>query len=124
MQDDDEPAKTFLKAFQANIYPDHAFKFFAADKVKALIDGVRPDVLAARAQAADKTLNNQGLAILFSFGGKNLVFAGDAQWRQWENLLYGGGFRMTGHAQLMKQAKEMLKRHDLCKDGHERIRRP
>lgn len=54
MQEDDEPAKTFPNAFRAKTYPSHAFKIFAADKVKAMIDGMRPDVLAARAQAADK----------------------------------------------------------------------
>jgi beta-lactamase superfamily II metal-dependent hydrolase len=118
MQDDDEPAKTFLKAFQANIYPDHAFKFFAADKVKALIDGVRPDVLAARAQAADKTLNNQSLVILFSFGGKNLLFAGDAQWGNWENFLYGGAFGTPGHTQMTKQATDILNSIDFYKVGH------
>jgi hypothetical protein len=33
---------------------------------------------------------NQSLVILFSYGSKNLLFAGDAQWGNRENFLYGG----------------------------------
>jgi beta-lactamase superfamily II metal-dependent hydrolase len=118
MQEDDGPAKTFPAAFQQKTYPDHAFKFFAADKVKAMINGMRPDVLAARAQAADKTLNNQSLVILFSFAGRNLLFAGDAQWGNWENFLYGGAFGTPGHTQMTKQATEILNNIDFYKVGH------
>jgi beta-lactamase superfamily II metal-dependent hydrolase len=117
-QEDDGPAKTFPPAFQQKTYPDHAFKFFGADKVKAMINGMRPDVLAARAQAADKTLNNQSLVILFSFKGKNLLFAGDAQWGNWENFLYGGAFGTPGHTQMTKQATEILNNIDFYKVGH------
>lgn len=118
MQEEGETAKTFPNAFRADTYPDHAFKFFTANKVKALIDGVRPDVLAARAQAADKTLNNQSLVILFSFGGKNLLFAGDAQWGNWENFLYGGAFGTPGHTEMTKQATEILNNIHFYKVGH------
>src|SRR5260370_1154340 len=76
------------------------------------------DVLAARAQAADKTLNNQSLVILFSFKGKNLLFAGDAQWGNWENFLYGGAFGTPGHTQMTKQATEILNNIDFYKVGH------
>jgi beta-lactamase superfamily II metal-dependent hydrolase len=82
-REDDEPAKTFQVASD----PKNALQFFPEVKIKALIANVQPDVLAARAQAADKTLNNQSLVILFSFAGKHLLFAGDAQWRSWENFL-------------------------------------
>jgi hypothetical protein len=118
MQEDDEPAKSFPNAFRAKTYPPHAFKVFAADKVKAMIDGMRPDVLAARAQAADKTLNNQSLVILFSFAGKNLLFAGDAQWGNWENFLYGGAFGTPGHTDMTKQATDILNNIDFYKVGH------
>jgi beta-lactamase superfamily II metal-dependent hydrolase len=118
MQEDDGIAATFPKAFRSDTYPDHAFKFFTASKVRALIDGARPDVLAARAQAADKTLNNQSLVILFSFGGKNLLFAGDAQWGNWENFLYGGAFGTSGHTEMTKEATEILKNLDFYKVGH------
>jgi hypothetical protein len=117
-QEDDEPAKTFPRAFQVDRYPEHAFKFFSADTVKALISSVQPDVLAARAQAADKTLNNQSLVILFSFAGKNLLFAGDAQWGNWENFLYGGAFGTPGHTEMTQQAKDILGKIDFYKVGH------
>jgi beta-lactamase superfamily II metal-dependent hydrolase len=118
MQEDEEPAKTFASAFRAKTYPAHAFKFFAADKVKAMIDGARPNVLAARAQAADKTLNNQSLVILFSFKGKNLLFVGDAQWGNWENFLYGGAFGTPGHTEMTKTATQILNNIDFYKVGH------
>ena len=35
-----------------------------------MINGIQPDVLAAQARAADNTLNNQSLVILFSFRAK------------------------------------------------------
>ena len=118
MQDDGGTAETFPKAFRSDTYPDHAFKFFAASKVKALINAARPDVLAARAQAADNTLNNQSLVVLFSFGGKNLLFAGDAQWGNWENFLYGGAFGTSGHTEMTKDATDVLKNIDFYKVGH------
>jgi hypothetical protein len=118
MQDDGGIAETFPKAFRSDTYPDHAFKFFTASKVRALIDGTRPDVLAARAQAADNTLNNQSLVVLFSFGGKNLLFAGDAQWGNWENFLYGGAFGTAGHTEMTKDAADILKNLDFYKVGH------
>jgi beta-lactamase superfamily II metal-dependent hydrolase len=118
MQEDEEPAKTFQNAFRARTYPSHAFKVFAADKVKAMIDGARPPVLAARAQAADKTLNNQSLVILFSFKGKNLLFVGDAQWGNWENFLYGGAFGTPGHTEMTKTATQILNNIDFYKVGH------
>jgi beta-lactamase superfamily II metal-dependent hydrolase len=118
MQEDEEPAKTFPNAYRAKTYPPHAFKVFAAHKVKGMIDGARPNVLAARAQAADKTLNNQSLVILFSFKGKNLLFVGDAQWGNWENFLYGGAFGTPGHTEMTKTATEILNNIDFYKVGH------
>jgi hypothetical protein len=118
LQEADDTANTFPAAFRAATYPDHAFKVFPADKVKALINAARPDVLAARAQAADKTLNNQSLVVLFSFGGKNLLFAGDAQWGNWENFLYGGAFGTAGHTEMTQEATEILRSLDFYKVGH------
>lgn len=117
-QEDSEQARTFPPAFRLASYPPHAFKFYSPDKVKALVAGVQPDVLAARAQAADKTLNNQSLVILFGFAGKHLLFAGDAQWGNWENFLYGGAFGTPGHTEMTPQAKEILGKIDFYKVGH------
>jgi beta-lactamase superfamily II metal-dependent hydrolase len=115
---DDGPARTFPKAFQVESYPENAFKVFSPDKVKALIKSVQPNVLAAQAKAADNTLNNQSLVILFSFAGKNLLFAGDAQWGNWENFLYGGAFGTPGHTEMTDKAKAILGKIDFYKVGH------
>jgi beta-lactamase superfamily II metal-dependent hydrolase len=117
-QDDDTPAKTFAQAFKTDAYPDYAFKVFAADKVQALVNSVQPNVLAAQARAADNTLNNQSLVVLFSFAGKNLLFAGDAQWGNWENFLYGGAFGTPGHTEMTDKAKDILGKIDFYKVGH------
>jgi len=78
---------------------------------------VLPDALAARAEAADKTLNNQSLVVLFTFRGKNLLFAGDAQWGNWENFLYGGAYG-PGRTTLTDKAKTVLGQLDFYKVGH------
>jgi len=118
MQDDGEIAKTFPAAFQQKTYPDHAFKSFGASQVEASIKAVQPKVLEARAQAADKTLNNQSLVVLFSFAGKNLLFVGDAQWGNWENFLYGGAFGTPGHTKMTDEATKILENIDFYKVGH------
>jgi len=117
---EDETAKLFSKAFECDekAYQGEALKFFDADEIKALIDGAQPDVLAARAAAADKTLNNQSLVVLFGFAGKYLLFAGDAQWGNWENFLYGGAYGTSGHTELTPKAKAILNKIDFYKVGH------
>jgi beta-lactamase superfamily II metal-dependent hydrolase len=117
---DDERLQPFPSAFfvDSKAYPADAFKFYKVDDIKKLVDGVQPDVLAAQAMAADKTLNNQSLVILFSFGGKNLLFAGDAQWGNWENFLYGGAFGTPGHTVITDKAKAILGKIDFYKVGH------
>jgi beta-lactamase superfamily II metal-dependent hydrolase len=113
-------SKIFPAAFNADasVYPASAFRFFGSEKVKALIDTIQPDVLAAQALAADKTLNNQSLVILFSFKGKNLLFVGDAQWGNWENFLYGGAFGTPGHTKMTAEATQILNNIDFYKVGH------
>ena len=83
-----------------------------------MIDGSQPDTLAAKAAAADNTLNNQSLVVLFSFRGKNLLFAGDAQWGNWENFLYGGAYGTPGHTKLTDAAQTLLGKIDFYKVGH------
>lgn len=116
----DERAKTFPDAFQfkSPAYSGKAFEFFGIDKIKAMVNGAQPDVLAAAAKAADNTLNNQSLVVLFHFKGKNLLFAGDAQWGNWENFLYGGAFGTPGHTEMTPKAKDILNKIDFYKVGH------
>nr|WP_244423442.1 MBL fold metallo-hydrolase [Bradyrhizobium sp. ORS 375] len=112
--------KPFGNAFRGKRedYCDKAFAPYGYDRMLRMLHGAQPDVLAAQAQAADKTLNNQSLVILFSFGGKNLLFAGDAQWGNWENFLYGGAYGTPGHTQLTAKAQDILGKIDFYKVGH------
>jgi beta-lactamase superfamily II metal-dependent hydrolase len=88
------------------------------DQLDSLIKSSDSETLAAKAAAADKTLNNQSLVVLFSFGGKNLLFAGDAQWGNWENFLYGGAYGTPGHTKLTDEAQTLLGKIDFYKVGH------
>jgi beta-lactamase superfamily II metal-dependent hydrolase len=112
--------KLFGRAFECDetSYQGEAFRFHDAAQIKAMINSAQPDVLAAQAAAADKTLNNQSLVILFGFAGKNLLFAGDAQWGNWEDFLYGGAYGTAGHTELTPKAKAILNKIDFYKVGH------
>jgi beta-lactamase superfamily II metal-dependent hydrolase len=118
--DDSASVTSFPKAFHVvdTEYPMDAFSVFGKEQIKAMIEGAQPDVMAAQAVAADNTLNNQSLVILFSFAGKNLLFAGDAQWGNWENFLYGGAFGTPGHTEMTERAKAILGKIDFYKVGH------
>jgi beta-lactamase superfamily II metal-dependent hydrolase len=119
-QSDGERIKPFPSAFAAKAtdYPPEAFKFYPADEITKMINSVQPDLLAAQAMAADKTLNNQSLVLLFTIAGKTLLFAGDAQWGNWENFLYGGAYGTPGHTEITEEAKAILDRLDFYKVGH------
>ena len=56
--------------------------------------------------------------VLFSFAGKHLLFAGDAQWGNWESFLYGGAYGTPGHTELTAQAKDILGKIHFYKVGH------
>lgn len=110
----------FKKAFIANEsdYPKQAFDFFNVEHIKEAIDKFQPSAMAAAAREADKYLNNQSLVVLFTIGGKNLLFSGDAQRGNWENFLYGGVFGTPGHTELCPEAKAILGNIDFYKVGH------
>lgn len=116
----EEPVRPFARAFHTDQkgYPNEAFKIYDDQTIIRLIDGSQPDLLAARAKAADNTLNNQSLVVLFSFRDKHLLFAGDAQWGNWENFLYGGAYGTPGHTELTGEAKLILGKIDFYKVGH------
>ena len=103
----------------ANAYPPEAFALLSpaeiASTVAASLD--QTDLMAAQASQADNTLNNQSLVILFSFGGKTLLFAGDAQWGNWQNFLYGGAVG-SGTVALDAEAEQILGSIDFYKVGH------
>jgi len=78
------------------------------------VASVQPDMLAARAAVANNVINNQSLVTLFTFKGKTLLFAGDAQWGNWANFLFGG---LTGTT-LKAESKAILGKLDFYKVGH------
>ena len=51
---------------------------------------------------------------LFTFNGKTLLFAGDAQWGNWANFLYGG----RSESSSPRQSKSILGKLDFYKVGH------
>jgi beta-lactamase superfamily II metal-dependent hydrolase len=120
VESDEGPIRPFPNTFKVNpsAYPPEAFRHHGVNKIKKMISSVQPNVLAAQAAAADNTLNNQSLVVLFSFAGKNLLFAGDAQWGNWENFLYGGAFGTPGHTEMTKDAQAILNSIDFYKVGH------
>jgi beta-lactamase superfamily II metal-dependent hydrolase len=115
-----DAVKPFPNAFHTTDedYGERAFELYGPGQIIRMIQGAQPDLLAAQAVAADKTLNNQSLVILFSFGGKTLLFAGDAQWGNWENFLYGGAYGTPGHTKLTPKAEAILNKVDFYKVGH------
>ena len=118
-QTDDKPPpfqSAFIVGYDA--YSPRAYEVYDVDEITRMVDNSQPDMLAAQAVAADKNLNNQSLVILFSFAGKNLLFAGDAQWGNWENFLYGGAYGTPGHTALTPSAKDILDNIHFYKVGH------
>jgi beta-lactamase superfamily II metal-dependent hydrolase len=99
-------------------YPDEAFALFDAEAIETSIANSQPDMLAARAQRADNTLNNQSLVVLFEIAGKKLLFAGDAQWGNWANFLFGGKVSASGQSSLTAESKAILGAIDFYKVGH------
>jgi len=98
-------------------YPEGAFQPYGRKAVEQALTEAQPDMLAAKARQADNTLNNQSLVVLFTFNGKNLLFAGDAQWGNWENFLYGGKIG-TDHKTLADSSRKILASLDFYKVGH------
>jgi beta-lactamase superfamily II metal-dependent hydrolase len=112
--------RLFSKAFDCSdkVYEEQTSRMFDVSELKSVINGAQPSTLAAQAVAADNTLNNQSLVVLFGFSGKTLLFAGDAQWGNWENFLYGGAYGTPGHTEMTARAKSILNKIDFYKVGH------
>jgi beta-lactamase superfamily II metal-dependent hydrolase len=118
--DTGEEPKQFNNVYRATsaAYPPQAFELFSPDEIAHNIEHTPPDVMAAKAAQVDKTLNNQSLVILFTFRGKTLLFAGDAQWGNWQNFLFGGAITPGGNESLTDEAKSILGNIDFYKVGH------
>src|SRR5271157_1162409 len=83
------------------------------------VSDAQPAVLLTAVQQLDKFLNNQSLVVLFTFEGKKLLFAGDAQAGNWEYWLYDGDQpTKTPSDKLGNTGKEVLGKLDFYKVGH------
>jgi hypothetical protein len=118
--DDGAPPKRFDPVFDYDgaKYPDAAFELYTREEVERAVADAQPDLELAKAAQSDQFLNNQSLVVLFGFGGKKLLFAGDAQWGNWQNFLFGGTLGTPGHTGLTSAAKTILDTIDFYKVGH------
>ena len=96
------------------VYDSAIFRRLPKAVIEANVASVQPDLLAAKAGIANNMINNQSLVVLFSFKGKTMLFAGDAQWGNWANFLFGSLTSTT----LTKQAADILANLDFYKVGH------
>jgi hypothetical protein len=88
-------------------------------KLEKAVNDAQPAVLLTAVKQLDDFLNNQSLVVLFTFGGKKLLFAGDAQAGNWEYWLYGGDQpTKTPSDKLGDQGNAVLGELDFYKVGH------
>lgn len=117
--DDAEPAPApFARAYIDPAYREPRRVLFSAREIEKHIADSQPDMLAAAAQSADNAINNQSLVVLFGYGGKTMLFCGDAQWGNWANFLFGGPAGAAGAGALTPNAKGILGSLDFLKVGH------
>ena len=95
-------------------YPKSAFDIVPRAEIERRVSAVQPDTMAARAAMANNLINNQSLVVLFTYNGKTLLFAGDAQWGNWANFLFGG----QASGDLTATSKALLGKLDFYKVGH------
>ncbi len=74
--------------------------------------------LDALVASMDNAINNQSLVLLFSFGGVNLLFPGDAQWGSWESWLYQRGPGGNEDSALAEESKRLLASVHFYKVSH------
>lgn len=115
--DEDGPGPPFSIAYQVDEF-EWDNPLFPMAQIRKNIEDWQPDMLAAAAQRADNALNNQSLVVLFTLGGKTMLFSGDAQWGNWANFLFGGPIGTPGHTALTEKSRSILARLDFYKVGH------
>jgi len=112
-------------------YTDSAFRAFeriprqrfskvlADADLRAAVKSAEPGAFFMAAKTLDDFLNNQSLVILFTFKGKKLLFAGDAQGGNWEYWMYGGTpTKEPVLDQILKESAGILGHLDFYKMGH------
>jgi hypothetical protein len=129
MTDRDEGRKAiepFPKEWTANPAIDYKPKDLQGkpiryDESEEAVKNAQPDMLVAAAKKIETFLNNQSLVVLFEFGGKKLLFAGDAQAGNWEYWLFKMSEPIkdpTKAGDIVEESKELLQTIDFYKVGH------
>jgi glyoxylase-like metal-dependent hydrolase (beta-lactamase superfamily II) len=116
---------------EAKDYPSTAFREWEprlkdvpaamppSDKLQATVNAAQPKLLLTAVKSLDAFLNNQSLVVLFTFKGKKLLFAGDAQGGNWEYWMFGGTPTKTPSIDdLSADGKKILGHLDFYKVGH------
>jgi hypothetical protein len=104
-------------------WQDRQIKYDEAiyDAAVKAVENSQPDMLAAAASKIETFLNNQSLVVLFEFGGKKLLFAGDAQAGNWEYWLFKMSEPIkdpTKAGDIVEESKALLQTIDFYKVGH------
>ncbi|HXT19663.1 MAG TPA: MBL fold metallo-hydrolase [Thermoanaerobaculia bacterium] len=129
--------RPFAERFSASAddYPPSAFREWAprqpgmpptidpkaryAEALQKAVDDAQPEVLLTAIKQLDGFLNNQSLVVLFTFRGKKLLFAGDAQAGNWEYWLYDADAPVKApEGELGEQGAQVLGHLDFYKVGH------
>jgi len=129
MSDGDEgrkPLEPFPQEWNAKLETDYKQKDLRGEPIRydlaiKAVEGSQPDMLAAAAAKIENFLNNQSLVVLFEFGGKKLLFAGDAQAGNWEYWLFKMSEPIkdpTKAGDIVEASKELLQTIDFYKVGH------
>jgi beta-lactamase superfamily II metal-dependent hydrolase len=118
--DEDAAPRPFADAYASATFPWPAGKarLLTEDQIVQNIADAQAGIVAAATQNLDNCLNNQSLVVLFTFNGKTMLFAGDAQWGNWANFLFGGPLGTPGHTGLTDRSKAILGNLDFYKVGH------
>jgi len=101
----------------AGVAPD--FRTRHHKPLEQAVQDAQPGVLLTAVKQLDAFLNNQSLVVLFTYRGKKLLFAGDAQAGNWEYWLYDGDQpSKTPAAKLGTRGASVLGQLDFYKVGH------
>src|SRR6185295_11078434 len=109
-----------------NAYSNAAFREWErlskdapAAAMEKMIQGSQPTLLFTAAKTLDNFLNNQSLVVLFTYQGKKLLFAGDAQGGNWEYWMFGGTpDKAPSIEQIDPDSAAILSELDFYKVGH------
>ena len=121
-----EAIQPFAREWTADLATDYRQKDLRGKDIDyegsmKIVESSQPDLLAAAASKIETFLNNQSLVVLFEFGGKKLLFAGDAQAGNWEYWLFKMSEPIkdpTKAGDIVEESKELLQTIDFYKVGH------